>query len=264
MELIFLGTSGFGITPIRNLPSILIDKCILIDCGEGCLKSLYRNNINLKNLKAIFITHFHPDHTLGLISLLSKLSIYSQDSTITEYPPIYVPEGMSSQLNQIISATFSSFLNRKFQLKIIELKAKPNQELQLTLNNKEYNINWIKTVHSPICYAYKFNQAFVISGDTAPFSAFQTFLEQSSILIHEASFYDKDSALAHELNHSTPMDVAKIARESKIKQVFLYHIPDIDKMEEKKFVADARILFSNLFVAHDGDKIIYSPNSAVH
>ncbi len=259
MEIIFLGTSGFGVTPSRNLPSILIDKCILVDCGEGCLKSLYKNNIEIKALKAIFITHFHPDHILGLIPLISKIGIYSQDSSIKEYPPIYVPKGMKIQLEHIIDATFSNFLYRRFKIRIIELELKQDNKLEITFNNKIYHINWEKTLHSPICYAYKFNDNVIISGDTAPFLGFSEFIKNIPILIHEATFSDHEVELAHQLNHSTPSDVAKIAKESGNKEVYLYHVPDVDKYEEVKFVSKAKTIFPNLFVAHDGDKIIFHP-----
>jgi len=260
MEIIFLGTSGFGITASRNLPSILIDRCILVDCGEGCLKSLYKYIHEVKELKAIFITHFHPDHILGLITLISKIGIYSQDSSIKEYPPIYVPKGMKIQLERIIDATFSNFLNRNFKIRIIELELNQDNNLEITINNKLYQIKWVKTLHSPLCYAYNFNNKVIISGDTAPFLDFNEFLKKIPILIHEATFSDHEVELAHQLNHSTPSDVAKIANKNGIKQVYLYHVPDIDKSEEEKFISKAKSIFPNLFVAHDGDSITFPPN----
>lgn len=256
MELIFLGTSGFGITSSRNLPSLLIDNCILVDCGEGCLKSLYKYNIEVSALKAIFISHFHPDHILGLITVISKIGIYSPKSSIKEYPLIYVPKGMKIQLEHIIDSTFSNFLNRTFKIRIIELGFNQDNNLDITINNKFYHIKWVKTLHSPICYAYNFNNEVIISGDTAPFLDFNEFIKNIPILIHEATFSDYEAELAHQLNHSTPSDVALIANKNGIKQVYLYHVPDIDKSEEEKFIFKAKSIFPNLFVAHDGDEII--------
>ncbi|MHA1648007.1 MAG: MBL fold metallo-hydrolase [Promethearchaeota archaeon] len=261
MEIIFLGTSGFGITASRNLPSILIDRCILVDCGEGCLKSLYKYNYEVKALKAIFITHFHPDHILGLIPLISKIGIYSQDSSIKEYPLIFVPKGMKIQLERIIDATFSNFLNRNFKIRIIELELNQDNNLEITINNKLYHIKWVKTLHSPICYAYKFNDVVTISGDTAPFFGSNEFIRNIPILIHEATFSDQEFELAHKLNHSTPSDVANISLENNVKQVYLHHVPDIDKNQEEKFISKAKTIFPNLFVAHDGDEIIFHSNA---
>jgi len=260
MEIIFLGTSGFGITASRNLPSILIDRCILVDCGEGCLKSLYKYNYEVEALKAVFITHFHPDHILGLIPLISKIGIYSQNSSNKGYPPIYVPKGMKIQLERIIDATFSNFLNRNFKIRIIELGLNQDNNLEIPINNKLYHINWIKTLHSPICHAYKFNDEVVISGDTAPFSGFNEFIKTIPILIHEATFSDDESELAHKLNHSTPSDVANMSIENDVKQIYLYHLPDINKNQEEKFLSKAKTIFPNIFVAHDGDKIIFPQN----
>ncbi|QEE17652.2 MBL fold metallo-hydrolase [Promethearchaeum syntrophicum] len=260
MEIIFLGTSGYGITATRNLPSILIDKCILVDCGEGCLNSLYKYNCEVQALKAIFISHVHPDHILGLITLLSKIGNYNKDSSIKKYPPIYVPKGMKIHLERIIEATYSNFLNRNFRIKIIELELNQDNYLEITINNKLYHIKWVKTMHSPICYAFNFNDEVIISGDTAPFLDFNEFIKNIPILVHEATFSDEDFELAHKLNHSTPSDVAKIANDNGIKQVYLYHVPDIDENEEKGFVSTAKTIFPNLFVAHDGDRIIFPPN----
>ncbi len=74
MDILFLGTSGHGITTTRNLPSILIDKSILVDCGEGTFRSLLNLNIPISSIKVIFLSHQHADHFLGLISIIWQLA----------------------------------------------------------------------------------------------------------------------------------------------------------------------------------------------
>jgi len=167
---------------------------------------------------------------------------------------------MKIQLERIIDATYSNFLNTNFEIQIIELELNQDNNLEITINNKLYHIKWVKTLHSPICYAFNFNDEVIISGDTAPFFGFNEFIKNIPILVHEATFSDNEVELAHKLNHSTPSDVAKIANENGIKQVYLYHVPDIDDSEEKEFVSKAKTIFPNLFVAHDGDRIIFPPN----
>ena len=167
---------------------------------------------------------------------------------------------MKIQLEHIIDATYSNFLNRNFKIKIIELELNQDNNLEITINNKLYHIKWVKTLHSPICYAFNFNDEVIISGDTAPFLGFNEFIKNIPILVHEATFFDNKVELAHKLNHSTPSDVAKFANENGIKQVYLYHVPDIDDDEEEEFVSKAKNIFPNLFVAHDGDRIIFPPN----
>ena len=180
MEILFLGTSGVGVTTDRNPPAILIDKSILVDCGEGFFKRLLENNINPLAIKAVFLTHLHADHVLGLISLLWRLAFYQHETDFSqprESFPIYLPWGMSAELEKILGSTYSTFNNVKFKVNIIELPLKPQEKFKLDVNNVQYSINWIKTKHVPLCYAYKFNNQLVISGDTAPFPKFAKFVE---------------------------------------------------------------------------------------
>lgn len=71
-QIIFLGTSGAGSTKYRGESGILIIRplfgAFLIDAGEGTLATMKRvfgwrqTQQILKDLKAIFISHKHPDH----------------------------------------------------------------------------------------------------------------------------------------------------------------------------------------------------------
>ena len=68
LSLFFAGTAGSVPTARRGLPAILLraggDR-LLFDCGEGTQQQLLRS-IGLPDVDAIFITHFHLDHWLGL------------------------------------------------------------------------------------------------------------------------------------------------------------------------------------------------------
>lgn len=44
---------------------------LLIDCGPTVPAALFRENISCDELDAIYITHAHPDHCLGLTTLLN-------------------------------------------------------------------------------------------------------------------------------------------------------------------------------------------------
>lgn len=80
-EVVFLGTSSTSPTLTRNVSSILVkiaaDSSILMDCGEGSLGQFMRfhglsNYGNeLIKIKAIFISHLHADHHLGIFELMS-------------------------------------------------------------------------------------------------------------------------------------------------------------------------------------------------
>ena len=47
----------------------------LLDCGEGTQYRLVEEHANLNKIKAIFISHLHGDHYLGLVGLVSTMAL---------------------------------------------------------------------------------------------------------------------------------------------------------------------------------------------
>ncbi|MBD3352389.1 MAG: MBL fold metallo-hydrolase [Candidatus Lokiarchaeota archaeon] len=251
MKITFLGTSGFGITQTRTLPSVLIDDCILFDAGEGTLGSMLKMNVSVSDIKAVFITHFHADHILGLISLLWKDAFFRLKDKSYESFPIYIPEGYRKALLQLISITNSPFNSAGYKLNIIELPILCDSPRRLMLKGKEYRIKWTKTNHKPTCYAYKINNIVFISGDSGPCADFREFAKECKVLIHEASFPSGMELAAHKFNHSTPMDVAELAQKTGVMFAYLYHLPDLDEKKESHFLKETKGIFKNIYVSHD-------------
>ena len=144
MELLFLGTSGCGVTPNRGLPAQIIDRKVLFDCGEGTLARLFQVNIPPEDIQAIFLTHSHADHMLGLISFLWHLAFYSPSIDFSQdrlSPPIYVPEGMKSILEQIFQLTSSAFTHVHFIPQIIELPEIPTSQKPVEILSQNRKIS---------------------------------------------------------------------------------------------------------------------------
>jgi ribonuclease Z len=258
MELLFLGTSGYGVTQTRNLPSLIIDKKLLFDCGEGCLNTLNKRKIKPESLKAIFITHFHADHLLGLFSILYKLAFYSGNVDLgnkRKSPPIFIAKGNKILLQQIIESTSSTFGNTNYELDIRELEDQMDQPIKLVVDEILYKIEWILSNHTPKCLTFKVNNKLVYTGDTGPNPPLTKFIEGCHTLIHETAFPDQLAEIAHRVNHSTPVDAAKHASKAKIKSLIVFHVPDITKEQEIHFIAKAKEIFENIAVAHDGDEL---------
>lgn len=57
----------------------------LVDCGEGSQLQLVKYGLALERVEAIFITHLHADHALGLVGLLSSLAMGSRRAPVHVY-----------------------------------------------------------------------------------------------------------------------------------------------------------------------------------
>src|SRR6476620_5537941 len=100
LSLFFVGTSGAVSSARRGLPALLIARGgerLLFDCGEGTQRQLLRS-VGLMDLDAVFITHFHADHWLGLPGMLKSFQLRDRDKPLAVYGPAGLRELMDSML----------------------------------------------------------------------------------------------------------------------------------------------------------------------
>jgi len=118
LHVYFLGTAGALPTPQRNPPCIMIRRgsdTLLFDCGEGAQQQMMRSRCGFL-VNAVFISHWHADHFLGLFGLVQTMSFNGRTEPLTIYGPEWVHEFVAV-LRQV--ARF----NLKFSLEAVELAA---------------------------------------------------------------------------------------------------------------------------------------------
>ena len=85
----FAGTGGSAPTARRAEPAVLVraggDR-LLFDCGEGTQRQLLRS-VGLPDLDAVFLTHYHADHWLGLPGLLKTFDLRGRDKPLDVHGP---------------------------------------------------------------------------------------------------------------------------------------------------------------------------------
>src|ERR1700712_744580 len=89
LTLVFAGTAGSVPTARRGLPALLMRRGgdrVLFDCGEGTQRQLIRS-VGLAEIDAVFLTHFHADHWLGLPGMLKTFAMRERERPITVYGP---------------------------------------------------------------------------------------------------------------------------------------------------------------------------------
>lgn len=99
-EVIPLGTSSATPTKHRALSATALlraGRLLLFDCGEGTQFRLLAAGLSHSRIDAIFITHLHGDHFLGLPGLLTSLSLNRRKDPLT----IVGPEGLGTILQMI-------------------------------------------------------------------------------------------------------------------------------------------------------------------
>lgn len=62
-------------------------KLFMVDCGEGTQTQVRRSKMNFSKVYAVFITHLHGDHVLGLIGMVSTFGLQGRTAPLHVYAP---------------------------------------------------------------------------------------------------------------------------------------------------------------------------------
>ncbi len=97
--------------------------------------------------------------------------------------------------------------------------------------------------HPPMSYAY--------CSDTKKDLKIPEFIENCTVLYHEATFLKKDKSIANSTMHSTTIDAANIASLGKVKSLYVGHLSSRYRSDEKHLL-ELKEVFKNSNVAYDG------------
>lgn len=118
MKITFLGTSH-GVPAVdRYCSSAMVEigeAVYLIDGGAPTGDLLIRYGISYDRIKAVFTTHIHGDHTLGMLGMLSLSNWYFKTSSYDVYMP--TEEGIGA-FKEIIRVTDSPLDETRIRMKV--------------------------------------------------------------------------------------------------------------------------------------------------
>ncbi|MBI1223424.1 MAG: ribonuclease Z [Bacteroidetes bacterium] len=89
-EVTILGSSSATPTVDRHPSAQLLnirDTHVLIDCGEATQNQMLHYRISHSRIAAIFISHLHGDHYLGLNGLLATINFQGRDKPLDIFAP---------------------------------------------------------------------------------------------------------------------------------------------------------------------------------
>jgi ribonuclease Z len=290
LSLFFAGTAGSVPSPRRGLPAVLLRRGgdrLLFDCGEGTQRQLLRS-VGLLDMDAVFITHFHADHWLGLPGMLKSFALRERSEPLTVYGPAGCRELMG--VMRIVYGRLP------YKLSVVELA--PAE----TVRGHDYLIAAVPVRHKgDACLGYAFvedprpghldpqlaqqlgvtpgpdfgrlqrgetvagvkpeqvmgpereGRKIVISGDTAPCQALAIAAHQADVLVHEATFTQDEGERARQTLHSTARQAAELARDADVRLLALTHISS--RYAGGELRDEARAVFAASEVARDFDTI---------
>lgn len=151
--LTILGSSSATPTKRRNHTSQFLqinNTRILIDCGEATqhqLKKYYRQTKYYK-LDHIFISHLHGDHYLGLMGLLSTISLYKRKRKLHLYGPANLKKILDTQIKY-------SDLHMEFE---IDFHPTNPNEPEVILDTKYFTVTTVPLMHRIECTGFVFQE----------------------------------------------------------------------------------------------------------
>src|SRR5919109_4591576 len=84
LSLVFLGTGGSVPTARRATACLLLRRGgdrLLFDCGEGAQRQMH-GSTGIVQLDALFLTHYHADHYLGVPGLLKTYDLQGREAPL--------------------------------------------------------------------------------------------------------------------------------------------------------------------------------------
>lgn len=284
--------SAIALTLLQELNSIW-----LFDCGEATQQQILRTSIRPGKINKIFITHLHGDHIFGLPGLLSSRSFQGGNTLLTVYGPKGIRKYIETSLRisntnltyplSIVEYTEGVlFEERGFTVHCKKLNhGIPSYGFRIVEHDKLGELLVEKLKHigispGPIYKEIKENeqvtmpdgkvihrvdflgpnkQGRIISilGDTRLTSKNKSFVKNSDVLVHEATFSHQKKDLAFKYFHSTTVEAAALAQEAHVKKLILTHISSRYQQGDcSRLLQEAREVFPNTLLAHDFSKVV--------
>jgi ribonuclease BN (tRNA processing enzyme) len=242
-KLILLGTGTPFADPTKSGPSLAIvvnNTSYIVDCGPGVVRraaeasKLGFPSLEAAQLKTLFITHLHSDHTIGLADIILTPAVLDRNAPIR----IYGPVGSKKMTDDLMSAYKEDIAIRinglekgdaiAYQVYTNEIK-----EGQI-YKDSNLTVTAFNVQHGQWDNAFGFvfqtkDKKIVISGDCTYSENLIKYAKGCDILVHEVY---SDAGLKkrtqrwqdyHSTFHTSTYQLADIANQVKPKLLILNH-----------------------------------------
>jgi ribonuclease Z len=292
IRVVFLGTSA-------SLPSkehftscfaVKYGKIMLFDCCEGVQMQMMKYNVSFASVDAVFLSHLHADHFLGLFGLVQSMNLSTRAAQLT----VYGPKGTANFFEGVFG---HKELAPNFPVKFVEVDAKSGKPFyeadlftvrafaanhgtqalgfvlegkatrrfdkakcdKLLVKGRDFSdLEAGKTVtkgkrkikYADVTYAQP-GKIIAYSGDSAPNIALEQACKGADLAVIDSTFAHAEEPLAKEKRHMTCEQAARIAAKAKAKKLILTHVSN--RYDDRSaLLAQARKLFPDSELASEG------------
>lgn len=271
-RLVLLGTGTPQPDPDRSGAATAVvvgGSAYLVDFGPGVIRRVAAaqrdrgiSELAPTNLRVVFATHLHSDHTAGYPDLILTPWTMGRDKPLE----VYGPAGLKSMTDHILQAYREDIVNRRdgaeqessdgIRVNVHEIKA------GVVYKDDNVTVTAFPTRHGDWkSFGYRFDTAdrsIVISGDTTPQQATIDACNGCDILLHEAQTLKfvnrpmRPNAQGYDIKayvagyHTTTAQLTELAAKARPKLLLLYHNPITLVPEKRPFASTPEDLLDEM------------------
>lgn len=293
-DLTILGSASATPVPERHQTAQVLrydNDIFLLDCGEETQRQLLRYKIRWRKLRAIFISHLHGDHYLGLMGLLNTMSMQGRKQPLHLFAPPelanvlslhfrigkialhfdldFIPLQMGEhyklwETEKMVVETIplqhripcTGFL---FREKITEKKLNAKQlpelrpeQYQALQRGEDIRLpDGTLLPNEQVTFPKPTPRSYAFCSDTRYLEAIIPIVKGADLLYHEATFTDDKAKKAFVTFHSTARQAATLASKAEVGELLIGHFSASLK-DLAPLLSEAQAVFAQTSLALEG------------
>lgn len=218
MTLYLLGTGAAVSDAHRTTTMLAVEEAgslLLIDCGGDAVQRMMAAGLDPLRIKAVFLTHEHPDHIGGFPLLMEKLWLLGRRDPL----PIYGPAAALA----VTRAVFDTFNTKGWE----GLPEREWHDVALEAGAPVFESDAFRVTATPVIHPVPTlgvriegasGAVLAYSCDTAKSDNVVRLAREADLLVHEATGSQPGV-------HSSPEEAADVAAQAGAYRLVLVHLP---------------------------------------